>query len=349
VNWNLPRNTFGQVLRSYDQATTGFSLSWVGVNASYAADPVGATVSLRFGPTASLYHIPATPTGTADNNFGLQYLRQAYATVKGGPITLDVGKFDQPFGSEVPDAQLNLEYTRSILFTLNQPVFFTGLRLDIAPIPMLDIKLIAANGWNNTIDNNTGKTFAAQVMLKPIDMMTFYVGYAGGPEQADFLPVPQISAFGIAPSPVPAGAGPVPGADSSWRHMVDVVADINPTSSFRILGNFDYDTEQFGGFNAVWWGINGAVHYGIGDFGATIRYEHWFDKHGSIVAPAAGSGFTGTVVNSGTLTLTYLIASHFMLMLDNRIDVADSQIFATTHEAAKSQFTSTLGVIASTK
>ena len=350
VNWNFPRGQFGQVLRSFDHATEGFALSWVGVNANYAADPVGATISLRFGPTASLYHVPATGSGTADNNFGLQYVRQAYATVKGGPLTLDVGKFNQPFGSEVPDAQLNMEYTRSLLFTLNQPVFFTGLRLDIAPIPMIDIKLIAANGWNNSIDNNTGKTFAAQFSIKPIDQFQIYVGYAGGPEQADFTPVPAISATGITP-PIGSAGMTVPGADSSWRHLVDVVADINPTSNFRILGNFDYDTEQFGGFNAVWWGINGAVHYGIGDFGITGRYEYWSDKHGSLVAPntASNPGFTGTIVNSGTLTLTYLVASHFLLMLDNRIDVADSRIFATTHDVSKSQFTTTLGVIASTK
>jgi hypothetical protein len=351
VNWNFPRSQFGQALRSYDQATEGFALSWVGLNASYAADPVGATVSLRFGPSASLYHIPATPSGTADNNFGLQYLRQAYGTVKGGPLTLDVGKFDQPFGSEVPDAQLNMEYSRSMLFTLNQPVFFTGLRLDIAPTPMIDIKLIAANGWNNTIDDNTGKTFAAQFSIKPIDQLQLYIGYAGGPERADFLPVPSISATGIVPAPGSPTTGPVAGADSSWRHLVDFVADINPTSNFRILGNFDYDTEQFDGFNEVWWGANVAVHYGIGDFGITGRYEYWFDKHGGLVAPntASNPGFTGTIVNSGTLTLTYLIASHFLLMLDNRIDVADSKIFPTTHEAASSQFTSTLGVIASTK
>jgi hypothetical protein len=351
VNWNFPRGQFGQALRSYDQATDGFALSWVGLNASYAADPVGATISLRFGPTASLYHVPATATSTADNNFGLQYVRQAYGTVKGGPLTLDVGKFDQPFGSEVPDAQLNMEYTRSMLFTLNQPVFFTGLRLDIAPTPMIDIKLIAANGWNNTIDDNTGKTFAAQFSIKPIDQFQIYVGYAGGPERADFLPVPQISPTGIVAAPLPSGAtaGPVAGADSSWRHLVDVVADINPTSNFRILGNFDYDTEQFGDHNAVWWGINGAVHYSVADFGITGRYEYWSDKHGDIVTANPASGFTGTIVNSGTLTLSYLIASHFLLMLDNRIDVADSKIFATTHDVSKSQFTSTLGVIASTK
>jgi len=351
IDWNMPKPQIGTIpLRAYDVAQ-GFALSWIGANVSYTSDNVGGTVSLRFGPSAVIYGVPATATGTADNSFGMQNVRQAYATIKpADKWTLDAGKFDQPFGSEVPDAQLNMEYTRSLLFNLNQPVFFTGVRLDYAPVDAFDIKVIAANGWNNTIDNNRGKTFAAQVMVKPADVLQLYVGWAGGPEQADFLPVPG----GAAPA---AGAptGEVADANSHWRHMADLVVDFNPMKELRFLINGDYDTEDLGGGQtASWYGANLAVRYIIADpFQATLRGEYFSDKHTNIVPlgldKTAGDS---TSIESVSLTLSTVIASHVTLMLDNRIDVADSEMFpnkSPNDGASKSQFTTTLGVIATTK
>ena len=333
--------------RAFDQAT-GFSLNWVGFDATYAADPVGATVSLRFGPATALYNAPI------DNQYGLEYVRQAFATAKFGSFTLDAGKFDQPFGSEVPDSQLNMEYTLSLLFALNQPLFFTGLRLDFAPSSVFDAKIIVANGWNNTIDDNTGKTIAAQVSIKPVDQMQLYLGYAGGPEQPDSATLNVIGPTGLAVVPAPsppsaAPASPEPGADANWRHLVDFVADINPSSALRFLVNADYDTEKLApGVAAVWYGVNLAIRYQVADpFSIVLRGEYWGDRHGNVVAH--GPGHDSTVIESGTLTLNGVIASHYTLMLDNRIDAANADIFATTHGVAKTQFTSTLGIIASTK
>ncbi len=343
INWNQPKPQYGIPLREFDTAQ-GFAVNWIGLNGSYAADPIGGTISLRFGPAANIYGFAATPTGTADNSFGMQNVRQAYATVKpADKWTLDAGKFDQPFGSEVPDSQLNMNYTRSLLFTLNQPLFFTGLRLDYAPIDMIDAKIIVANGWNNTIDNNRGKTFAAQLMVKPADAAIFYIGYAGGPEQADSLPVPPATPEAMQPAD----------ADSHWRHLIDFVADINPTKELRFLVNGDYDTEDFGGYSDSWYGANLAIRYIVADpFQITLRGEYFHDEHGNIIA-AANPPVPGPAVNveSGTLTLSYVIASHFTLMLDNRVDTSDTAFFPslTQGNAEKSQFTTTLGVIVATK
>jgi hypothetical protein len=343
VNWNFPKPQNGvNGFHAYDQ-TNGFALNWLGLDGAYAADPIGGTINLRFGPAAAIHNAAATPTGNADLAFGLEYVRQAYATVKfASAFTLDAGKFDQPFGSEVPDSQLNMEYTRSLLYTLNQPLFFTGLRLDYAPTSTIDLKLIGANGWNNSVDNNAGKTIAAQFSIKPVDQFQVFVGYAGGPEQADFPTVP---------------AGGTEGADSNWRHLIDVVFDINPTSALRFLVNGDFDTEKIptvgaaAGHTATWYGANLAIRYVVADpFQITLRGEVFHDDHGDIVSfanPLAPAGKAATL-ESGTLTLSYVIASHYMLMLDNRIDIADSNDFATSSTPSKTQFISTLGVIAKT-
>ncbi|MGD0674909.1 MAG: outer membrane beta-barrel protein [Polyangiaceae bacterium] len=340
INWNFPRPQFGETyLHAYDDAQ-GFSVNWLGLDASYSADPIGGTISLRFGPGAFIHNGPVTlgtPVSQADDAIGMEFVRQAYATVKVGALTLDMGKYDQPFGSEVPDSQLNMEYTRSLLYTLNQPLFFTGVRLDYALASAVDLKLIASNGWNNTFDDNRGKTVGGQLSLKPIDQFQFYVGYAGGPEQPD---------YGTDAS----------GANANWRHLVDFVADFNPTSALRFLLNADYDTQILptratDHTAAVWYGANLAIKYVVADpFTVVLRGEIFGDKHGDIVpnAEASAGASKSSTVESGTLTLSYVVASHYTIMLDNRVDAADSASFPTEHSTAKAQFTTTLGVIAST-
>src|SRR5579863_4333136 len=68
-------------LRAFDPYQ-GFALNWAGVNVAYTADPIGATVGLRFGPGAVLYNAPGYAGTTADSVNGLLYVKQAYATWK---------------------------------------------------------------------------------------------------------------------------------------------------------------------------------------------------------------------------------------------------------------------------
>ncbi|MBV9949603.1 MAG: outer membrane beta-barrel protein, partial [Myxococcales bacterium] len=120
INYNFPKPqgpiapfsaVGGNAFHALDTAE-GFSVNWAGVNVSYAADPIGFTASLRVGPGAIAYH-----AGTSDGAQGLQFVKQAYATWKvADKLTLDFGKWDQPYGSEVADSQLNMNYTRTLLW-----------------------------------------------------------------------------------------------------------------------------------------------------------------------------------------------------------------------------------------
>ncbi|MES1185418.1 MAG: outer membrane beta-barrel protein, partial [Myxococcales bacterium] len=199
VNYNFPKPQFGRnVLRAHDYSN-GFALSWVGVNASYPADPVGATVSLRFGPTARQIGngCPADDKSHCDSGEGLENVKQAFASWKPGGadsmFTLDLGKFETPYGAEVSESHLNMNYTRSMLYA-SQPVFHTGLRASFAVSDLFDFKVLAVNGWNNTIDNNVGKSFGAQLNFhlknsEDADVVGISVGYLGGPEHDDTLVV----------------------------------------------------------------------------------------------------------------------------------------------------------------
>jgi hypothetical protein len=348
VNYNFPKpqaqfSSFatgvpgggGNSFHAFDVAD-GFSIGWAGINASYTADPIGGTIGLRFGPSAIIYH-----NGTSDAATGLQFVKQAYATWKPlDKLTLDFGKFDQPFGSEVADSQLNMNYGRSLLFWYFQPLWFTGLRANYAISDSANLLLFAANGWNNSIDLNTGKAVGAQVMVKPNDTLTLYVGYVGSPEQADV-------AIGTM-----AGMTTLTNveSDGNWRHLIDLVVDYNPTKALRLLLNADYRTEDKVAVdhNAVGYGANLVVRYAFSDaFYASLRGEYVHDEHGDILTTGAK-----TDAEDGTLTLSYGIGTHLALMLDNRIDAFDNPYFyqgTQLTNTTKTQFTTTLGVIASTK
>ncbi len=355
INWSLPRpqssqgtGLGGNALRQYDP-TNGFAIGWAGVNLSVAPAPIGGTLQLRFGPAAAIHN-------ATEGNDGLQYVKQLYASFRPQEhVVVDVGKFDQPFGSEVADSQLNPNYSRSLLYTFAQPLFFTGVRADWNPIPLLDFKLLAVNGWNNSIDGNAGKTIAAQVGLLASDALSIYLGWGGGPEQPDTLVA--VCAAGTAPSAGSAACAPAagapggrfvvdaPGAAGRWRHLLDAVVDWKPVGPLRLLANLDYGTEDLGGSRANWYGGNLAAVWSFSEaFSAAIRGEAFVDDVGYMTG-------IGKKVNleSGVLTLSWSPDPHVLLRWENRADVSSEPVFwHQTSPSDKAQVTSTIGVVVST-
>jgi hypothetical protein len=130
------------------------------------------------------------------------------------------------------------------------------------------------------------------------------------------------------------------------------VADYDPSAALRFLLNFDWRTEdniyrtEMGAapHSEVAWGVNLVARYNFSDaFNAALRGEYFSDKHADLIGTT--SDF------DADLTLTYGIGTHLALMLDDRLDVANDAIFAGNSDGSttKTQFTTTLGVIASTK
>jgi hypothetical protein len=349
----------GNGLRAYD-VNNGVSLHWLGVNAAYDPDPVGATVGLRLGPSAARY------AGTdAAAGVGLEYVKQAYATLrpggKIGKLTIDIGKFDAPVGSEVADNPYNANYTRSLLNYFAQPFFFTGVRAGYAFSENFELKAIAANGWNNTIDNNRGKTFGGVVTVRPSDALALSLAYIAGPEQSDSAT--STCAAGTVFNRVTASCDPSAGApeqivltddddaNTRWRHFLDLVIDFAPGRSFRFVANADYGREPIraatpGGPTEVqWYGVNGVARARFTElFALAGRGEGYWDPDGATL-------FTGrdTQVTAGTLTFILTPSAHVWLLLDNRVDYGSHAVFQRSLTgAASTQFTSTLGVVVST-
>ncbi len=238
VNWAFPKPHDGSgVPTRYYARQNGFGLSWVGLDASYAPEPVGATVSLRFGPTAESY-------AGDDNGSALQNIKQAFASWRpAGPegmLTLDFGKFDTIYGAESAESYKNATYTRGALWNA-QPLFHTGLRATADLMPELTLAALVVNGINNSQDNNVGKTFGVQAQVFPTDWFSFSAGWLGGPEQDDSVTTncPVGTAFDPAVGTCAASAG-APGGEEvvdrggandfeAWTHLLDLVIAAEPT------------------------------------------------------------------------------------------------------------------------
>ncbi len=373
-NYNFPKPQTGKNrLRAHDQ-TNGFSLAWVGVNASYPADPVGGTISLRFGPSA--HQIAAgclSVESPCDSGVGLENVKQGFVSWKPGgadsAITLDLGKFDTPFGLEVAESQLNMNYTRSMLYA-SQPVTHTGLRANFVVADAFDFRVLAVNGWNNSIDNNVGKSLGAQFTFHArnadgSDVLTASLGYMGGPEHDDVQNIEcgpgtrfeGTSSTGCVATTATTGvetSGLVDRGSSNTkglRHLIDLVVTADPIERLRLALNADFGRDSVRGAKGDFEGTN---YYGVllaarvavvDEFGIAARGEYFHDSNGFI------SGFAGEEMDlvGGTLTLELLPADFLTLRLDNRLDWASKQIFdKDLRDHGGYQFTTTLGVVGHT-
>ena len=373
VNFNLPKPQSGtHVFRAYD-TTSGFALSWAGLDAVYEPDPVGATVSLRFGPTAEVYADSCLSAdrerSPCDADLGLGFLKQAFVSYRpGGPgsgVQLDLGKFDTIYGAEVAESQDNFNYTRGLLYWLGQPLFHTGLRASWELAPELELVGLAVNGINNSVDNNLGKSLGAQLRLRPAEELSLSVGWLGGPEQDDTATIvceagesydPDVGRCVVDQSStetevelVDRGGANKPEA---WRHLIDLVVSYEPTPTLSLLLNADYGSEGVRTSleddrteTRVWYGAMLAAELDVSElFSIGARGEYYLDPDGHT------TGIEDAELASGTLTLGFSLADYLLLRLEGRGDFAlapdDSEPFPkSVRDTAASQYTATLGAV----
>jgi hypothetical protein len=362
VNYNFPKPQGGTNQYRAPDVNNGFALAWVGLDVSHEADPVGGTVSLRFGPASSLF-------AGADTQYGMQYVRQAFATWKPlERLSFDLGKWDTICCAEVPDSQNNMNYTRGVLYWLAEPLFHTGLRAKYEVSDEVTLRLMVVNGWNNTIDNNLGKTLGAQIAVAPTKQLSGNVTYIGGPERSDTMSVTcpagetySVDAYACVKQ-AGAQAGPQTvvdkNADRRWRQFVDVLVNYNPTDAlaFALNGDVGYDTalDAVTGNEhaAYWYGGMASGRLAFNDvWAAAVRGEWFRDPQGFMtgaVDPTSGTPLDVTI-RTGTLTLEAKPNPYLIVRLENRIDSANQPVFrAGLTDASDVQVTTLLGVVVTT-
>jgi hypothetical protein len=313
-NFNTPSTRQAQV-RNFDTQHNSFSLNLAEFSLAKkpAADSrAGFRVDLDYGPTASL--VSAAEPGGAQT---FQNVLQAYASYLaplGHGLQLDVGKFMTPIGNEVIKTRDNWNYSRSLLFTLAEPYYHAGVRASYPINDHFSLSGLLVNGWNNVVDNNTGKTVGVQATLKPTASFTIIQSYMGGPEQAD--------------------------DNTDWRHLSDTVVTYTVTPTVSLAMNYDYGRDTVGGSSVTWQGVAAYLRYQPKPwFAIAPRAEYYDDPDGTTTGVAQK-------IKEATLTMEFTPKGGLLLRAEYRRDMSDNLFFLKDESSlVKSQDTLTVGIV----
>lgn len=308
----------------------GFSLSFLGLDATYDGGELGATGSLRYGPSTQIFF------GADPENLGLfGLITQAYATWKPvDALTLDVGQFGTIYGAEVAESWQNLNYTRGGLYYGMQPFWHTGLRANYALSDEFGLTGLVVNGVNTQLDDNGSPSLGIQAAYGT-DSFGIVGGYLGSME---------------------------PSTDGSgFDHFFDVVLTAS-LGDLSIVGNFDYNITVDGTVNAngeaenaSFWGVSLAAGYQITEmFGVAARGEYLVDADNTLYGAVDDQGVPEDDVNvvTGTLTLDLKPVqgnNNLILRLDGRVEQSSADVFLDRDaEATDTWFQTVLGVVVTT-
>src|SRR5882762_6482067 len=342
--------------RAFDVRSKDISLNMIELILDKAPDPMGGLegrtgyhVSLGFGDAMNIVNSsdPGNGSfGTAKFGGGFaQYLKEGYFSYLapvGKGLQVDVGKFVTPMGAEVIESKDNWNYSRGLLFTYAIPFYHFGARAKYTFNDKYNLTGFVLNGWNNIVDNNSGKTYGFSFIGNPTKTASFVVNYLAGPEEAT-------GTFGAT------STGPLVNVNKTWRQTVDVVASYNPTSKLSFLANVDYGTgDKFVTDNttapptlspAVWWaGGAGYAKYAIdaNDYVAA-RYEYFEDHNGFMT----GLFIPRLHFNEFTATYQRTLSTHLLTRFEYRRDMSQFPVYQLSDfsQQIKHQDTFAIGLI----
>ncbi|HXO42751.1 MAG TPA: outer membrane beta-barrel protein [Thermoanaerobaculia bacterium] len=235
-------------------------------------------------------------------------------------FSITAGKFDSPMAIERDDAPLNFQATSSFTFDFARPVKFTGLAAYQAISPQLEVWGIVANGWDDDVDNNHGKTGGLYGLWSPSLAAHVGLGVLHGPEK-DHQENDNRSAV-IGTLLLQPAAGWVVGAESVYGQEPHSAVD---------------------GGTAKWYGEMLFTHLRFDrHWAATLRIDYFDDVGGSRTG-------TRQVLREITLSPQYLVGGGFYgifrylehtslrlpelaLRLDLRRDRSSAPVFASRQD-----------------
>jgi hypothetical protein len=311
-NFNHPfiggaRNNIGY---NFDNEANQFSLNLAKIGMSHQPDPVGFELDLAYGNTMSgISSVNAVNSGP-DGGFGEfdRVVEQAYVSLKPAKakgFEIDFGKFNTTAGAEVIESYNDWNYSRSLLFSWAIPYDHFGIRTSWPMGKHITGGFQLVNGWNNTVDDNSGKTIGPNIMIT-YPKWNFMFDYYGGPENFN--------------------------TNTGWRSLYDTVLNLTPSAKFAAYVNFDYGQNRNPDNTlAVWDGIAVAAHFmPNAKWSFTPRYEWFNDRNGFATDGIAGYGTASLVPNTIqeiTLTGEYKIMEGLLWRAEYRYDTAAQPIF----------------------
>jgi hypothetical protein len=309
-NFNEPPTGTFTPLHSFDLKHNQFSVSLLELAFSKATgtdDRIGFRFDLQYGQTAQVFN-----TDPLDNN-NLLNVQQAYVSylVPGG-LTFEVGKFVTPVGSEATEAHLNNNYSRGLLYQYG-PFYHVGTRVSFPLHEKFTIGGMFVNGWNATGDNNSGKTFGANLTWLPSSKFSFIQNVLWGPEQTD-------------------------NADDT-RTFSDTNLALN-FGAFTTGANYIYAVDEVAGESIDWQGLALYFKGQLGPvFAIAPRFEWYKDPDGFVF----GAG--EQTIKEFTLTFELKHPRGLITRFEYRRDWSDVDYFTKDGDPTDNQNIFTVGFI----
>ncbi len=309
-------------LRLFDHKANSFTLDLAELQFLKDA-PVGGMgykLKVSAGETAKFIHSRGlgikdgqAPADTEAFDLTEAYLQ--YNAPLGKGLKFTFGKMATYHGAEVIEARDNPNYSRSFLFNYAIPFTHTGLMVSYPFLETLSTSFYAVNGWDNTDDNNSGKTFGLSLAWTPIEQLAMNFNVMYGPEQKN--------------------------NNSNNRFLFDWVGTVKPIKNLSVILNADYGSEQkdpnANGADSKWYGVAGIVKYDFSDlFSLALRGEFFNDNDG------ARTG-TAQILKEITFTPEIRLAKGLILRPEYRYDWSDQNSFNGGKD--KNQHTIALGVM----
>ncbi len=286
----------------------------------------GYHIALGFGQAMNVVNSSEPKAGLGFD----QYLKEAYFSYLapvGKGLQVDVGKFVTPHGAEVIETKDNWNYSRGILFSYAIPYYHFGARAKYAFNDKYSLTGFFVNGWNNVVDNNTGKTYGVSFGWNPSKKFGVIQNYMAGPEQNNI--------------------------NATWRQLSDTVITYSPTSKLSFMVNGDYGRgdrfdlgEGFVSKPVYWTGVAGYVKYAFtGTSAFSTRYEYYDDHDGFTTGFNVNGAPAGVHFHEFTTTFEKLVAHHIISRFEFRRDISNQPTFLKGSNPVKDQNTLTAGLV----
>jgi hypothetical protein len=319
-------------LRNFDVNTNQFGLNMIELVADKSVDAtnrLGYHIALGFGQAMNIYNSASPGESSLGQDLKEGYLE--YMAPVGKGLQINFGKFVTPAGAEVLESKDNWNYSRSLLFSYAIPYFHFGASAKYAFNPKIAVTAYVVNGWNNTIDNNTGKTAGFSAAWTPNAKFSITETYLGGPELTN--------------------------DNSDFRQLTDTVITYNPNAKLSFMANYDFGRQTFdtayqtaNGIPfalAKWSGLAGYVKYAppTSKWALALRGEYFNDNQGfmTLAAPTGKK----QELSEFTATLQRTFAGKLIARLEGRRDMTDDRTFLRGPDGigVGGQNTITLGLI----
>ncbi len=314
-NFNDPASGLNG-LRGFD-THTGFRLGGANLDVDYKARYFGAHVTAGYGDRYE---------GLAGSDIfrgGNRYLSQYYVSyrpLKDTGLQFDFGKFYTSVGAEVTDPQANFNYSRSLLFSVGEPYYHSGLRATIPVTKTFTAGVQVLQGWNSVIDNNSRKTLGFTTALTQTKW-SWSQAILVGSERAD--------------------------TTDGKRQLMNEVVTFSPHSSVQTYVELLYGRDKRAGVDTgadAWYGTAIAARWNaMKRLSFSPRFEYLVDQSGLMSGmPQHLHEWTGTA--------EYRMLPSLSTRLEYRDDFSNQPFFERgTNGRANRQSTVTLAVLMTLK